>query len=890
MAEEKRIATGHIGNALRSTAADHTTTFADEIFDTERQQYQNEVNDIVGTYTENPEFAYVQTDNENKILYGVKTDGEFFFGAGCPQQVKDYIEEKISSLSLDEYEDIVAFLNDYLGSDTTLKVMIDSINERIPEIIENQEFIEVTTDSEDKVLEGIKSDGTKVISGDLNIGGSAKILGEMEIAGVTYKVVKNSEYLAVWVDAEGKIIFGFKADGKTYVGDADFLNDIKNNQGVINEIKAYLANLDTLDIDALSSIIVIENPEYIEAKTDSEGKLLAGRTPNGEAFEKVGFATPKASIDGHIIENIEDPEERTEILTDKDDKILSYRKKDGTKVEKFLEVENLTIQNPSTFISQMRAQGYDIAATDYSEAKELHIPEPRCARVNFTGIPDIPQAKFLDYKGYMEFWDMQGNYFKKEVIMNAQGRSTMGDAKKNIAIDICNNNGWDDGDTFKLQIGNWVSQDSFHLKAYMKDPFKCLGPISYAFHNEVVKTRGILRDYVWKRALIDTDAITSTSTGVTDEESKMQYTNGATCFPQCFPCIVYFNGEFYGIYSWQIKKHRDNYQMNKKEAKHVHLDNNVSTRLLYANGDASLINWNALDVYNQGLEIRNPKNLYLMNGSKYDEDFNAGELIDETSPYYDPANKDHIRSAKVKKYILDLSKVLPAMDAIATIHTNNGDIKLKNYQGVYNATDNFNKGVWVSDGNGSYYMSIHSTNTGNPLSDTNNWIEVTQAVTDIKQSLEEHWDIDNLIDYEIVSDIICNVDGFGDNWQWVTYDGIRWYICIYDTDMTFGYHQGNIITPRTDHLMKVLQYEYLLNFYQDKLDKRYAELRKLGLIDADHIIKLFEDWMNRLGNKDAYEKEWKKWSTPFFNDSIMRVYKWLKETIVNMDSVYNYNI
>lgn len=44
MAEEKKIATGYIGNALRSSAADHTTTFADEVFDTERQKYQNEVN------------------------------------------------------------------------------------------------------------------------------------------------------------------------------------------------------------------------------------------------------------------------------------------------------------------------------------------------------------------------------------------------------------------------------------------------------------------------------------------------------------------------------------------------------------------------------------------------------------------------------------------------------------------------------------------------------------------------------------------------------------------------------------------------------------------------------------------------------------------------------
>ena len=59
MAEEKKIATGYIGNALRSAADNHTTTFADEIFDTERQKYQNEVTTELET-----------TDNE------IKTDLE----------------------------------------------------------------------------------------------------------------------------------------------------------------------------------------------------------------------------------------------------------------------------------------------------------------------------------------------------------------------------------------------------------------------------------------------------------------------------------------------------------------------------------------------------------------------------------------------------------------------------------------------------------------------------------------------------------------------------------------------------------------------------------------------------------------------------------------------
>ena len=169
-----------------------------------------------GIYVENPEFIYVKLDVEDKILYGIKSDGEFFFGKGCPKQVKDYIEEKISSLSLDEYEDIVAFLSDYLGSDTTLKVMIDGINASLEDkldaegldpdalgtvqAVENPEYVQVTTDSEDKILEATEKDGTKVFGGDV------KLLGNMEVSGVSYKVIENPEYIEVKTDSEGKII------------------------------------------------------------------------------------------------------------------------------------------------------------------------------------------------------------------------------------------------------------------------------------------------------------------------------------------------------------------------------------------------------------------------------------------------------------------------------------------------------------------------------------------------------------------------------------------------------------------------------------------------------------------------------------------------------------
>ena len=166
-------------------------------------------------------------------------------------------------------------------------------------------------------------------------------------------------------------------------------------------------------------------------------------------------------------EMIEDPEGRNEITTDFEGKIISYRDADGVKHEEAgIESKNistnslnLTDDGMSEFQQALKNAGFQPGgAGDWSDAKELHIEEPYCAKVNFTGIDDIPQQKYSDNDrphAYMEFYDINGNYFKKEVLINAQGRSTMGHPKKNIAIDICNNNGWDDDDTFSLQIGDW---------------------------------------------------------------------------------------------------------------------------------------------------------------------------------------------------------------------------------------------------------------------------------------------------------------------------------------------------------------------------------------------------------------------------------------------------
>ena len=102
-----------------------------------------------GVYIENPEWVIVKTDKKNRILYGVKSDGKFYFGEGCPQQVKEYVEEKINTL------------DDLFVTKVTGKSLIDEIFASTHSVIENPEYLEVKKDSKNRIIEAIRKDGKK---------------------------------------------------------------------------------------------------------------------------------------------------------------------------------------------------------------------------------------------------------------------------------------------------------------------------------------------------------------------------------------------------------------------------------------------------------------------------------------------------------------------------------------------------------------------------------------------------------------------------------------------------------------------------------------------------------------------------------------------------------
>ena len=810
-------------------------TELDKKFDKENiaQEFGDSKDKVVSQFAlpfreiESPEFIKAIVDAEDHFLFGIQLDGSIEWGKGIPAPIRTKLQEIITQCQQDK-TDLLGSINTINGilDKTTIKDEAGEIQDTPFRVISNEEFLWAVVDSEDRVLYGIYRDTGKPYYP----------LNEM------YHVIQNEEYFAAWLDADDKVVLGLRRDGEI-IGEIHAVNALKQ---VISQLQSDFASLQekvgTIDTNLKELLDVFslqENPEYMAVEKDVDGKVLSATYNDGSHY----INNAKSETIPEEFSHIEDPEGRTEITTDADGKVMSYRDANGKKHEYDMEITNLDVSNlnlqgnsVNNIQDALKANGFDVKTPiDWSESSFIQIPEPRFAIINVSNIDSMPTTKTQNKKAFLEFWDMQGNYFKKHAILNAQGNSSMIFVKKNVAIDFCDDE-WIGDDTPKVRIGNWVPQDSFHMKAYYTDFFRGVGAVSYKLYDQIVRTRGNMYDRPWKKALLDMSKI-GTSTKSFGNPYVGDYSlltdTGARCFPDGFPVAVYLNGEFYGIFSFQLKKHRDNYHMDKSMAEHVHLDGTLNGNTIF--GGKEKIDWSQF-------EIRNPKGLYAIGGNKYDADVKQEEIAGETEinawiaagqlpngKAIDSKIKKALQmTAKVKKYIQNFADVIPA---------------IKTVMNTYESSDKSNENLGT-----------------------------------FKKAYEKYFDIKNMIDYRILSDLIKNSDGFSKNWQWFTYDGIKWWVGLYDCDMSFGGHsQGNQNTGLYEsHLDVSLDKPngYITKYYVPELETRYKELADMSIASSDNIFSLLQDWCMRIGT-DFFKEEYKKWAdSPCISDSIVRSDYW----------------
>ena len=598
-------------------------------------------------------------------------------------------------------------------------------------------------------------------------------------------------------------------------------------------------NWTVFDCDEIVSV-----PFWMQVTLDKTGKIIQGINREGK---KVFIPL---IIQGTTFETKKDALGRAEIIVDKSGRIVSYRDKNGVLNECVGIKSNgisLTDKGMTQFQKDLRDSGFNSGTGDWSNYvsddgdNPLCIPVPQCAMLNIISDFDLTQLSKASRGGTagvdydiptrIQFYDMQGNYFEKMSAMSGQGDSTMMFKKKNIALDLFDSEVG--GDAFAVQFGGWVPQDSFHLKAYTNDAFHCVGLAAYKIHHKILSTRNINDRFPYnvfadKWGNIDWEGDYS---NMIDGHKKISdnYDFSAKCSPDGFPVIVYQNGNFFGIYCWQIKKNRKNYHLNKNTATNVHLDGILSAATIWAaNGDNSKIGW---ENGGTGFEIRNPKdsNLILMDGTQYDADFNPGELIDETSPYYNADNPKHVISKNTKACIVNLSKYMTELKALEAVYIN--------ASGAAKET----------------------------------------ALTALKSGIEERFNVSFMIDYLITVNVLQDDDSVAKNWQWVTWNGIQWCPCLYDCDLSFGNSVGgNVLFPANNIYVGAnagnVIYDdrptyWIYEYYREELEARYKELRDNNILSADSIVNELEKLVRAIGENN-YERENSKWvDSPCNRDS-----------------------
>ncbi len=712
------------------------------------------------------------------------------------------------------------------------------------------------------------------------------------------RLIDTPEFINVETDAEDKILSARKTDGtKVEYADVEFKKDLKVKK----------TQSEILDIDGSTSK-AIENPEYINIKTDAEDKILEATKNDGtKIFNKdvevngaikakeveIGGKKISEAASVEVMDLSDDPEERLEIKTDSEDKIVSQRDPDGTLVE-YVGVKtnklHLTSEGMTDFQQALKDSGFQPGGSgDYTDKDSMYIPEPRLAHLNIITDFDLTAlTKTSDVKCQVEFTDGAGNYFKKWIILNGQGRSSLSFMKKGLGADFFNEDtnspDFNEDNVFSMKFGDWVPQDSFHIKSYYTDWPRCTSPVVYKLTDEVVKTRGVMNDRPYKKYYVGEYSDAANANTQSDLDKNME--TGARCFPDGFPVIVYQNGEFWGVNAWQLKKHRDNYAQSKKKATHIHLDGDMGIShwnevtppqptpwvpFWLWNGT---INWAVYCSGKAGIETRNPKNLYCIDGKKYDADTHDAEII---------------TTATAEEWIA-AGKIIPTDKPI--------DDTLAGYLRT----------------TGKVRKSIEDLTTYVPT--INQMISDGATTEEIRATIADMFDINSFIDYILIGNVCGNNDAWDNNGQIITWgklDGssrLNWSVNMYDCDITFGCQwDGRYATAANNSKLGATYplYKIFWDYYYDELKARYHELRDKGIFDADHITQLFRNWMDRVGY-DNYSKEYEKWNeSPCFRDgsqtytnypttggmygSIYRIYLWIKKRIEFMDAsdFFDYN-
>lgn len=847
-------------------------------------------------YIQNEEFIFAKVDAEDKLLFGFQWDGTPVFGK--TSAVEDRLQSQVNLLAdkittilgdddttsaIDTLKELKNFFANIDNTQTLTSILanLNSVSTKLGEdiknlqdtkvdkeegksliedevkecfrVIENEEFLKAVVDSEDNVLFGFyRATGKPYYP-----------LNEM------YHVIQSKEYFAAWLDADDKVVLGIRRDGEV-IGEIHAVNALKQ---VISQLQSDVAALQekvgTIDSNLKELLDVFslqDNEEYLAVEQDAEGKVLSSTNPDGSHY----IHNAKSETIPTEFEHIEDPEGRTEITTDAEDKLLGYRDSEGTRHEHKISANHINLSDEAAkeVNEAFKSAGIKMEnPSDFSKDGHIELPIPRIAAQVRIYAPKLPTTKQDNIVAEIEYNDKDGNYFRKPVILNAQGSSSMLYYVKNMAIDI--------NDGSEIKFGDFPTQDSFHLKKYYIDSFRGQCIVGYWLMEQVYKTHPVSKQYPYDYLYSKTSATDGLG------ETKKDFFTGSKCHPDGFPIIITWvdtntqKETWMGVYAWNLKKSKEVYYADKKEANNIILDGVIDNTALWGGS----INWGSF-------EIRNPKSLKDIDENKYDGD-NPKEL----------SNTDKL-SKSVKEKVVRLSAALNDIKGNQTRETFEKYFIVNPFidyflvsQLIYN-WDGFGKNwIWCT-WNGTHWTptlydvdSIFGLYTqGVSVKEESATSEILGSTTDIpsgylnilysediKNRYKELRDL-NVFSVNNVVTLLCKwLDSVG-------YDNLKKDLALYNE--TPSYRNSN-----TSSKWKYVKWSWVENVPTAfEIDKSYKKGDMVyfhgGVYEAQEIV---------VGEYPCSPLYTNYPVIGGFHNSVYRVANWLEKRIDFLDNTYNYN-
>lgn len=138
-----------------------------------------------------------------------------------------------------------------------------------------------------------------------------------------------------------------------------------------------------------------------------------------------------------------------------------------------------------------------------------------------------------------------------------QGTTSISFPKKNFSIKLKTV----DNSKQRLKIGDWVLTDSFHLKANYIDFTQARNIACANLMWQITSNRKIGERFPFETAY------SSKTSNIIE-----RFDTGARLVIDGFPLELYTNGKYHGLYTWNLSKTNENYQLDPKNNYHIHME------------------------------------------------------------------------------------------------------------------------------------------------------------------------------------------------------------------------------------------------------------------------------------------------------------------------------